>query len=49
MPTSVRRLDGQRALVTGASSGSGHLHGRPSLLAALRLRGSRPRGRVGSP
>jgi short-subunit dehydrogenase len=26
----------------------GHLHGRPSLLAALRLRGTRPRGGVGS-
>lgn len=33
---------------TGEGKLDGHLHGRPSLLAALRLRGTRPRGGVES-
>lgn len=33
---------------SGDGTLDGHLHGRPSLLAALRLRGARPRGRAGS-
>jgi NAD(P)-dependent dehydrogenase (short-subunit alcohol dehydrogenase family) len=34
---------------SGTGELNGHLHGRPSLLAALRLRGARPRGPVGEP
>jgi short-subunit dehydrogenase len=33
---------------SGEGDLDGHLHGRPSLLTALQLRGTRPRGRVGS-
>jgi hypothetical protein len=34
---------------SGTGELDGHLHGRPSLLAALRLRGARPRRPVGAP